>query len=230
MIQIVLIQKTGRLVNKKVKNISCENTYKYCNYTSDKNFEHVHTYELNNHQYEVYGRVDGRANTENKYEFPPPIDNRLFFGMMCILKKSKELGRYEDLSTMEWKLLYDKLFGGFEDLGDDDSVLSEDSEHSQSELTKEGYLKDGFVVDENNSTESDDKDGDFVEIDSNDDVDSDSDSDDTNFVTYNSKNEPKVDIQKINKHIKNILKKNNIDLNNMGFSLENFIDETDDES
>ena len=66
MIQIILIQKTGRLVNKRVKTIGGEYAYKYCNYTSDKNFEHVHTYDANGYEYEVYGKVEGRANSENK--------------------------------------------------------------------------------------------------------------------------------------------------------------------
>ena len=212
MIQIVLIQKTGRLVNKRVKTIGGEFAYKYCNYTNDKNFEHVHTYEANGYEYEVYGKVEGRANSENKYEFPPPIDDKLFFGMMCMLKKNKESGEYEDLPTIEWRLLYDKLFGGFDDIGDEDSEYSQDSEHSKSELTKEGYLKDGFVVDDKNSLLED--------------SDSDSDSD-TNFVTYNTNNEPQVDVKKINRHIQNILKKNNIDLGGMNFNIESFLDDSD---
>lgn len=218
MIQIILIQKTGRLVNKRVKTIGGEHAYKYCNYTSDKNFEHVHTYDANGYEYEVYGKVEGRANSENKYEFPPPIDNQLFFGMMCVLKKNRESGEYENLPTIEWRLLYDKLFGGFDDIGDEDSEYSQDSEHSKSELTKEGYLKDGFVVDDKNTV--------IGEYDSDSDSDQESDND-TNFVTYNSKNEPQVDVDKINRHIQNILKKNNIDLGGMNFNLESFLDDSD---
>jgi hypothetical protein len=213
MIQIILIQKTGRLVNKKVKTIGSEHAYKYCNYANNKNFEHVHTYVANGNDYEVYGKVDGRANSENKYEFPPPIDSRLFFGMMCILKKNKESGEYEDLPTIEWRLLYDKLFGGFDDIGDEDSEISQDSDHSLSELTKEGYLKDGFVIDD--------------EPNEDDDNDYESDDYNTEFVTYNSQNEPQVNIDKINRHIQRILKKNNIDLGNMNFNVENFLDDSD---
>ena len=29
---------------------------------------------------EVYAKTEGRTNSENKYDFPPPIDNALFFG------------------------------------------------------------------------------------------------------------------------------------------------------
>ena len=223
MIQIILIQKTGRLVNKRVKTIGGEYAYKYCNYTNDKNFEHVHTYDANGYEYEVYGKVDGRANSENKYEFPPPIDDKLFFGMMCMLKKNKESGEYEDLPTIEWRLLYDKLFGGFDDIGDEDSEYSQDSEHSESELTKEGYLKDGFVVDDKNTIMGEyDSDSEGDEVDA-----EESDDGNNNFVTFNSKNEPQINIEKINRHIQNILKKNNIDLGGMKFNLETFLEDSD---
>lgn len=223
MIQIILIQKTGRLVNKRVKTIGGEYAYKYCNYTSDKNFEHVHTYDADGYEYEVYGKVEGRANSENKYEFPPPIDDKLFFGMMCMLKKNKVSGEYEDLPTIEWRILYDKLFGGFDDIGDEDSEYSQDSEHSESELTKEGYLKDGFVVDDKNTIIGEydsDSEGDEDDADESDDGNN-------NFVTFNSKNEPQIDIEKINRHIQSILKKNNIDLGGMNFNLENFLEDSD---
>ena len=52
-----------------------------------------------------------------------------------------------DLTVDEWEKCYEKLFGGFEELGEEDSYSSEEEipEHLK---TKEGYSKeDGFVVD-----------------------------------------------------------------------------------
>ena len=62
-----------------------------------------------------------------------------------------------NLSVSVWKQIYEKLFGGFEDLGDCDSEVSEDSidEH---ETTKQGYSKeDNFIV-------SDDEDCDIFDV------------------------------------------------------------------
>ena len=93
--------------------------------------------------------LNGRATNENKYDFPPPIDNVLFFGTCCIV--AKKLGKMENLTLGLWEKIYEKLFGGFEDLSS--TALEDEEEKDELELvpkekkTKHGYLKDGFVVD-----------------------------------------------------------------------------------
>ena len=53
------------------------------------------------------------------------------------------------MTKQEWNLVYDNLFGGFEDIGNSDEERSIDSEeYSDSEYTKEGYHKDSFVIDD----------------------------------------------------------------------------------
>jgi len=90
----------------------------------------------------LYAKNNGRANYENKYDLPPPVDTQLYFGTMVLV--NYEGDNAKNLSLVEWNKIYEHLFGGFEDIG------SEDSEESASEdeenLTKEGYLMDGFVV------------------------------------------------------------------------------------
>ena len=55
-----------------------------------------------------------------------------------------------------WNKAYEKLFGGFEDLtanaNDDDNEEDELAAVSKSKKTKQGYLKDGFVVDGSNDS------------------------------------------------------------------------------
>ena len=108
-------------------------------------------------------KKNGRANNENKYDFPPPIDNSLFFGTCCIV--AKKLGKMENLTLELWEKIYEKLFGGFEDLSS--SALEDEEEKDELEFvakehkTKQGYLKDGFVVDsdaeEDYTTEEEDE-------------------------------------------------------------------------
>lgn len=142
--------------NKKNVNLNTEDFYKKCGFRNDKDFEHRNTWKEKDNGEDVYLSVfaknKGRANTENKYELPPPIDNELYFGSILIVKH-KEKDEYKladlvDLNVEEWEKYYEKLYGGFEELGEDDSYSSEE-EVDPDMLTKEGYSKeDGFIVDD----------------------------------------------------------------------------------
>ena len=94
----------------------------------------------------------------------------LFFGKIIIVKHFNEEindDNVEDLTLDEWEKIYEKLFGGFEDLGDEDS-FSDEEIIPEKYKTKEGYSKeDGFIVD------SGEEDSDFVpdeEYESNDEI------------------------------------------------------------
>ena len=77
---------------------------------------------------------------------PPPIDTQLYFGTLCIIKKEND--SIVSITKDEWEKVYESLFGGFEDL-DDNETRSIDSEiYDEEDYTKEGYLKDNFVVDD----------------------------------------------------------------------------------
>jgi hypothetical protein len=62
------------------------------------------------------------------------------------------------LTIALWDKIYEKLFGGFEDL----SATAKEDEEEEDELenipsnkkTKDGYLKDGFVVDSSDTDET----------------------------------------------------------------------------
>jgi len=112
---------------------------------------------LNDKQYTicVYGKTVGRANQENKFEFPPPIDNTLFFGNCIVLNKVDD--EWGNLTQKEWDGIYDYLYGGFEDVGDDDESEEEEDEDDDLPRTKNGYVKDGFVVDDDEVEEDDEE-------------------------------------------------------------------------
>ena len=92
-------------------------------------------------------KTAGRANTENKYEFPPPIDNVLFFGS-CVLISRDDNNNPKDLTIEQWDKIYDELYGGFEDIGDEDSEEEEEEDDPNIPKTKSGYAKDDFVEDD----------------------------------------------------------------------------------
>jgi hypothetical protein len=155
MVKVVLVDKNANIKETLVKNFQEENLYKKCNFRNSNNFGKVNTFELTFEgkkiYISVYAKNSGRANTENKYELPPPIDKELYFGNIIVLKhKEKEITALtvENLTKLEWDKIYEQMFGGFDDL-DEEEEESEDEEIPAEFLTKEGYSKeDGFVVDD----------------------------------------------------------------------------------
>ena len=164
MVKIIVVDKGGGIKELSIKNFTINDLYKKCGFRKNKGFEKQTTwnFQMNSEpvKIELWARTNGKANTENKYEFPPPIDSSLFFGK-CGLVRYDEDGDIVDLSKELWLKVYEKLFGGFEDL----TLLEEDDEEEEDELdsvpnefkTKNGYLKDGFVIDTNSDDDKNDE-------------------------------------------------------------------------
>ena len=102
---------------------------------------------------EVWSRNDGKANTENKYDFPPPIDNDLYFGKCLIVCYEKN--KLCDVSNSLWLKIYEHLFGGFEDITQEEEMSDDEEELAGKPVTKEGYLKDSFVVSDDDDDDDD---------------------------------------------------------------------------
>jgi hypothetical protein len=165
-LSVIIVEKEGTLKILSIKAFKLEELYKKCGFKKSEDFvkqvEWNAKYDSKKYFIEVFAKTDGRANSENKYDFPPPIDTKLFFGSCAILahvKKDDGSKLYMDLTIPLWNKIYEKLFGGFEDL----SSTAEEDENEEDELvnvpkekkTKQGYLKDGFVVDSSDGDEED---------------------------------------------------------------------------
>jgi hypothetical protein len=139
---------------------------------------------------ELWAREDGNAGQENKYEFPPPVDTILFFGACALVAKDMSSRHSIIPLTLErWDKMYNFLFGGFDSLAncdDDDDEEDELDSIPAHRKTKDGYLKDGFVVDSSEDDDDDDDDDDTDEsedeeemeedeVDENDEVDNEDD-------------------------------------------------------
>ena len=150
--KIVVIKKNGTLCDLDwKKNIDFKNIYKKAGFRKEDDFAKRHTWKINEGDFvSVYSKNAGRANTENKYELPPPVDSDLYFGKLVVIRHSEQNPTAEnclDFTFEEWKTIYEKLMGGFEDL-DDDEEESEEEYVAPENLTKQGYEKDGFVVED----------------------------------------------------------------------------------
>jgi len=153
MITFLLVGNNGTIKQTKAQETSFEFLYKKCGFRSENNFDKRTTWKVNmngdKHIIELWAKDNGKANNENKYDFPPPVDKELYFGA-CMLIRRDEDGNVINLDALLWAKIYEKLFGGFEDIGNED-----EEEYSEDELenvdkklkTKHGYLKDGFVID-----------------------------------------------------------------------------------
>ena len=177
---IVLISKTGTLsecIVQPENDSTVEQLTillsKKCGYRNHDGFSCYHTWRYKNNKkfgcnvgneevipkyiyVDVWGKTDGRAGYENKYELPPPIDELIFYGNLAIVARIDKENAIH-LTIDMWNVIYEKLFGGFEDL--DVTAVEDENEIDELDLipshkkTGNGYLKDGFVVED----DSDDK-------------------------------------------------------------------------
>jgi len=153
---IIIVEKSGNIKQLQIKDFKQEDLFKKCGFKKADDFLLQTEWKIKLGKIKwlisVFGKTEGRANNENKFDFPPPIDTKLFFGNCAILAKSFKDGSFsfENLTIDLWEKMYEKLFGGFEDL----AVTAKEDEEEEDELanipkekkTSDGYLKDGFVV------------------------------------------------------------------------------------
>jgi len=166
---IIIVDKSGTLKVLNVKDYKEEDLYKKCGFKKSDGFEKQTEWssKIEGQRYliSLYAKTDGKANSENKYDFPPPVDTKLFFGSCALVShiKKEDGTRIQcNLPLPLWDKIYEKLFGGFEDLTAtclEDEDEEDELENVPAEMkTKDGYLKDGFVVDSDVEDDEDDDD------------------------------------------------------------------------
>jgi hypothetical protein len=179
-LNIIIVEKLGQLKSLAIKEFKEEELFKKCGFKKADDFLKQHEWNMKTegkkYYISVYAKTEGRATNENKYDFPPPIDTKLFFGNCAIVAKIRNDDgtiKFTNLTLDLWQKMYEKLFGGFEDLAS--NALEDENEEDDLEnvpkhkKTKNGYLKDGFVVD---SSDGDDEEEDEDEDEDEDDDDS----------------------------------------------------------
>lgn len=149
---ILLVNKTGEIKQLDTLILDTESLYKKAGFKKGDDFLKRHVWRCNVNgkmlHVSLYAKTKGKANTENKYDFPPPVDTILYFGNCILLAQEKE--SFVSLTKSLWEAIYENIFGGFEDLKDteeQDEEEEDELEHIDDSLkTSDGYLKDGFVV------------------------------------------------------------------------------------
>ena len=165
-LDIIIVERLGSLKILSIKDYKQEDLYKKCGFKKAEDFNRQTEWsvKISGTKYivQLYAKMDGRANSENKYDFPPPVDTKLFYGSCALVGYIKqEDGRkvLTNLSLGIWNKIYEKLFGGFEDLvttaKEDEEEEDELAKIPKEKKTKQGYLKDGFVVDSSGTDDED---------------------------------------------------------------------------
>ena len=199
MVKIVFINKSDAKVRTTtIKQFNVSTLHKKCNLKSNKNFECRNIWKVDNNYYSVFAKDSGRESSINKYDLPPPVDNIIYYGHLLIIKHDdKELNNdtVSDLTKEEWLEVYEKLFGGFENLESEEE--SEEEEIPAQYKTKQGYSKeDGFIVDDDEDEDDEDyEDEEEEEDDEYDDSDEDDDYNDSEEQNDEEKEEEEDDEQ-----------------------------------
>jgi hypothetical protein len=153
-LKVLIITKNGKIDEENVKNINYDNDcleklYKKCGFKKIDDFiihcEYINPFDKTK-IIKVIGKTVGRVNYENKYDFPPPIDNKLFFGSCALVAYDNNTNSYINLTKKEWDILYEALFGGFDNIDDNEQDSEDELKNVDKKYLSDGYLLDGFVV------------------------------------------------------------------------------------
>jgi hypothetical protein len=165
---IIIVDKGASLKPLTVKDYKVDELFKKCGFKKADGFSLQTEWpvKLDGQRYliQMYGKLEGKANMENKYDFPPPVDKTLYFGSCALVGMLRDDSNNRSLINLNlelWNKIYEKLFGGFEDIAltcveDDDEVDELEAVPKIMKKKKGGYLKDGFVVD---SSDGEDEEG-----------------------------------------------------------------------
>ena len=145
MSQIIIIEKDGNIKSAVIK--ENDELYKKCGFRKAEGFSKITSWDKSDNIVELWGRLDGKNNVKNSYQFPKNVTKQVF-GNCCVISKSKN-----ELTDMD-ENLWNKICNNFtedendkdennkEDILDyssDDSSSSEDS-FMDSELKEESYI------------------------------------------------------------------------------------------
>ena len=158
-LKVIIVQKDASLTSYQIKEYTEDKLFKKCGFKSPNGFNCFSTWTARldgvKRVVKLYGKDVGKALSENKYDFPPPVDRTILFGnalLVGFIENPDLKGEMivNSLTVEDWKKMEETLFGGFDDLSktamEDELEPDELADLSPSLKTKHGYLKDGFVV------------------------------------------------------------------------------------
>lgn len=179
-LSIIIIEKNAKLRSLTVKDYKEEELFKKCGFKKDTDFkkqtEWFVKHDGKKYIISLYGKLEGKAGMENQVELPPPLDNKLFFGALALVGQVKDETNKKTLVNLSiplWDKLYQKLYGGFEDLNE---LSNNELNDEDNDIPTKKKSSKKIVV--KNDDDEDEDDGEYSDYDSEDDSNNDSDKDD----------------------------------------------------
>ena len=86
---ILLLEKNGKVTPKDIKNE--ERLFATCHYRNEEGFEELHRWPHQGGVLSLYGKRKGKSPYENHAVLPDPLRQSLFYGTLCLVKRSPEL-------------------------------------------------------------------------------------------------------------------------------------------
>ena len=165
---IIIIDKHGnaRQAECKRSDFRIDELYKKCGFKTPDGFKQQAQWKQDGGiVLSLWGRDNGKAGQENKFEFPPPVDEALFFGS-CVVIATNGKGNYVTFTLNQWTNAYNALYGGFEDIIDEED--EEDEEEEEDEDLEDDDIIDDSDIDDDVAAQGDDDDDDEDVVDDDD--------------------------------------------------------------
>lgn len=180
-LSIIIIEKNAKLRSLTVKDYKEEELFKKCGFKKDTDFkkqtEWFVKHDGKKYIISLYGKLEGKAGMENQIELPPPLDNKLFFGALALVGQVKDETNKKTLVNLSiplWDKLYQKLYGGFEDINE----LSNNDEDENNDIPTKKKSSKKIVIKNDDADADEEDDGEYSDYDSDDDSNNNSDKDD----------------------------------------------------
>jgi hypothetical protein len=165
MTSVLLIESSGIIKSLKAKDVTLETLYKKCGFRTNDHFgpRHIWNVSVKGETQPVtiglWAKIVGKANYENKYTFPTPVDKDVFYGTCTLVRLNGN--KILNLTPEIWDKVHILLKGGKETTednsndidgpeGDEAEEIEEDEEEDEEEedvdLHTKVYLKNGKLV------------------------------------------------------------------------------------
>jgi len=104
----LVVSRTGTISTVELSDAA--DYFKTCGFRNPDGFEERAEWTVDGVTVKMYAKTKGKAHTENKYEFPPPVDKSLYYGRCLLVNPAASL------TEAAWEGMYETLMSGFEDL------------------------------------------------------------------------------------------------------------------
>ena len=137
MVKIVIVEKNGELITSTVNELS--DIFKKCNFRKEDGFQLRATWnvsvELQTFTVQLYSKTEGKSQTINKYDFPSPVDNEIYYGRCALIQVIDD--KMVDLEIETWMTIYDHLNSENSSINEIEEEIDEIT--AESELEEEPY-------------------------------------------------------------------------------------------